>query len=209
MDDDQIWAQLDLRMKPVCDMLDFALDAEPMQDEDQDNNETDDFVDEQLLRQMRALESGEELDEMELDGFEDDEEDDSEEELGAESEEEESADYGDLGEGVTGLRDPSSEEESEPEAESKWPSSSRKRRPNSKSSPGSQTGLDDGFFDLASFNAETEEAEARKVSRGRLNDDDDDSDNDESIDLFAPVDVAENFDEEDEDDAGGKVVMFP
>ncbi|KAJ7487638.1 U3 small nucleolar ribonucleoprotein complex, subunit Mpp10 [Mycena galericulata] len=158
MDDDQIWAQLDLRMKPVCDMLDFALDAEPMQEEDQDNNDTDEFVDEQLLRQMRALESGEEMDEMELDDFDEEDDDD---EPDAESEEE-SADDGDLGEGVTGLRDPSSEDDSEAEVESKWPS---KRRSHSKSSPGSQAGLDDGFFDLASFNAETEEAEARKVSK--------------------------------------------
>ncbi|KAJ6604688.1 U3 small nucleolar ribonucleoprotein complex, subunit Mpp10 [Mycena vulgaris] len=195
MDDEQIWAQLDLRMKPVCDMLEFALDAEP-QEEDQDNNDTDEFIDEQLLRQMRALESGDGLDEMELDDLEE-EEVDSEEELAAESEEE-SADDGDLGEGVTSLRDP--DEESEPEADS-WPASTRKRRGQSKSSAGSKTGLDDGFFDLASFNAETEEAEARKVSKGRLDDDESDSD-DESVDLFAPVDVAENFDEEDEDNAG-------
>ncbi|KAJ7492583.1 U3 small nucleolar ribonucleoprotein complex, subunit Mpp10 [Mycena latifolia] len=202
MDDEQIWAQLDLRMKPVCDMLEFALDAEPPQEEDQDNNDTDEFIDEQLLKQMRALESGEGLDEMELDDLDDDEEDDDEDDNEEELEsEEESADDGDLGEGVTGLRDPSSDEDSEPEADSHWPSSSRKKRSQNKSSAGSKTGLDDGFFDLAAFNAETEEAEARRVSRGRLDDDDDDSD-DESVDLFAPVDVAENFDEEDEDNAG-------
>ncbi|KAJ7103497.1 U3 small nucleolar ribonucleoprotein complex, subunit Mpp10 [Mycena belliarum] len=201
MDDEQIWAQLDLRMKSVCDMLEFALDAEPEQDEDQDNNDTDDFVDEQLLKQMRALESGDALDEMDLDDLDDDEEDEDEEEgLGAESEEE-SVDEGDLGEGVTGLRDPSSDEDSEPEPDTHWPSSLRKRRGQNKPSAGSKTGLDDGFFDLASFNAETEEAEARKVSRGRLADDEDDSD-DESVDLFAPIKDVENFDEEDEDNAG-------
>ncbi|KAJ6575152.1 U3 small nucleolar ribonucleoprotein complex, subunit Mpp10 [Mycena capillaripes] len=195
MDDDQIWAQLDLRMKPICDMLELALDADPSQEEELDDSDTDEFVDEQLLKQMRALESGGDgMDEMEVDGF--DEEDESDE---AESEEE-SGDDGDLGEDVTGLRDPSSDEASEPEADSEWPASLRKGRRQSKSSAGSKTGLDDGFFDLASFNAETEEAEARKVSRGRL--DEDDSEDDESVDLFAPVDVAENFDEEDEDNAG-------
>ncbi|KAJ7706140.1 U3 small nucleolar ribonucleoprotein complex, subunit Mpp10 [Mycena rosella] len=201
MDDEQIWAQLDLRLKPVCDMLEFALDAEPQEEDDQDNNDTDEFIDEQLLSQMRALESGDGLDEMELDTLDEEEQDSEEdEELGAESEEE-SADDVDLGEGVTSLRDPSSDEDSEPEADSHRPSSLRKGRGQNKSSAGSKTGLNDGFFDLASFNAETEEAEARKVSRGRLNDDDDDSD-EESVDLFAPVDVAENFDEEDEDNAG-------
>jgi U3 small nucleolar RNA-associated protein MPP10 len=205
MDDEQIWAQLDLRMKPVCDMLELALDAELPQEEDHDDNDTDEFVDEQLLRQLRALESGDGLDGMELDDLEDVEDDDSEEELDAESEEE-SADDVDLGEGVTGLRDPSSDEDSEPEADN-WPSALGKRRGEKKRTAGSKTGLDDGFFDLASFNAETEEAEARKVSRGRLDDDDDDSD-DESVDLFAPVDVAENFDEEDEDNAGGARTSF-
>ncbi|KAJ7660945.1 U3 small nucleolar ribonucleoprotein complex, subunit Mpp10 [Mycena polygramma] len=186
MDDDQIWAQLDLRMKPVCDMLEFALDAEPSQEEElgDSESETDEFVDEQILQQMRALDRG--GDEMEVDDFDDEGED-------VESEEE-TDDDGDLGEDVTGLRDSSSDDDDASETEA-WSAPLRKR----KSSAGSKTGLDDGFFDLASFNAETEEAEARKVSKGRLDEDDSD---DESVDLFAPVDAAENFDEEDEDNAG-------
>jgi U3 small nucleolar RNA-associated protein MPP10 len=56
---------------------------------------------------------------------------------------------------------------------------------------------------LASFNAEAEEGEAKSVSKGRLGEDEDeDSDGDMSVDLFAPVDGAENFEEEDIEDAG-------
>ncbi|KAJ7293613.1 U3 small nucleolar ribonucleoprotein complex, subunit Mpp10 [Mycena rebaudengoi] len=200
MDDDQIWAQLDLRLKPVCEMLELVLETESP--EEQDNDDADEFGDERLLRQMQALENGEDFDMegMELDEFDDDDEDSDEQGMAAESEEESEEDA-DLGEGVTSLRDPSSEDEddSEPEPEPMLPSSFR---PTKRSSAGLKSGLDDGFFDLASFNAETEEAEARKVSRGRLNEDDDDSEDDGSIDLFAPIDVAENFDEEDEEDAG-------
>ncbi|KAL1739173.1 hypothetical protein HDZ31DRAFT_69214 [Schizophyllum fasciatum] len=51
--------------------------------------------------------------------------------------------------------------------------------------------LDDGFFDLAVFKAETEAAEARCVSRGRLDDEDgsDEDGDDMSVDLFAPVEA--------------------
>ncbi|KAF7339442.1 U3 small nucleolar ribonucleoprotein MPP10 [Mycena sanguinolenta] len=195
MDDDQIWAQLDLRLKPVCDMLELALEGDPSQEGELDDSDPDELVDEELLEQMRALQSdGHELDEMEVDDF--DEEDEGE---GAESEEESEDDEedGDLGEDVTNLRDPSSDEASEPEEDPEMFASRRRR---SKSSAGAKTGLDDGFFDLASFNAETEEAEARKVSRGQLDGDDDSEEDD--INLFAPVDDAENFDEEDEDGAG-------
>ncbi|KAK7064202.1 Mpp10 protein-domain-containing protein [Favolaschia claudopus] len=196
MDDDQIWAQLDLRMKPVCEMLEFALDVEGSQDEDDGHSNTDESVDEELLSQMRALESGEDaMDGMEVDDFDDgfDSED-------AESEEESDDDNGeDLGEAITGLRDPSSDEDDEPVPDGELFSPRRSRR---KPSAGPKNGLDDGFFDLASFNAESEEAEARKVSRGRLGGDDESEEEDDSIDLFAPVDIDENFDEEDENDAG-------
>ena len=60
--------------------------------------------------------------------------------------------------------------------------------------------MDDGFFSLAEFNAETEEAEGENVSRGRLGqDDDDDDDADDDVDFFAPVDdMSETLFEEDD-----------
>ncbi|KAJ7254075.1 U3 small nucleolar ribonucleoprotein complex, subunit Mpp10 [Mycena haematopus] len=192
MDDDQIWTQLDLRMKPVCEMLEFALEADPSQEEELNNSDSDELMDEQLLKRMLAFQSGEQrLDEMEVDDLDESGEVESEEES-------DDDDDGDLGEDVASLRDPSSDESSEPEGDRDLVAPGRSRN---KTSAGSKTGLDDGFFDLASFNAETEEAEARNVSRGQL--DGDDSEDDDSVDLFAPVDVTENFDEEDEDGAGG------
>ena len=114
-----------------------------------------------------------------------------------------------LGESVTNLRDPSSDEdedEDEEESDDEAPTSkldapsSRKRK-----RPGHPE-LDDGFFNLAEFNAEIEAAESRRVSSGRLNKDseeNDSEDEDEDIDVFAPVDDAEGFEEGDEDAAGG------
>ncbi|KAJ7070996.1 U3 small nucleolar ribonucleoprotein complex, subunit Mpp10 [Mycena amicta] len=174
MDDEQVWAQLDLRLKNVCDMLDFALEADSEEEED----ELDEPVDESLLEQMAAFDSGDI-----------DMEDDDEQDADLESEEEEGSDDVDLGEDITDLRDPSSDEEAE--LPMKQP---RFRRPKKTSE------LDDDFFDLTTFNAETEEAEARTVSKGGL-DADDSEDDDEPLDLFAPVNE-DNFDEEDEENAG-------
>jgi U3 small nucleolar RNA-associated protein MPP10 len=60
--------------------------------------------------------------------------------------------------------------------------------------------LDDGFFSLQDFNAETEEGESRKASRGNLNEEEDDED-EESVDLFASVEnEGVDFEEEDVED---------
>ncbi|CAK5280540.1 unnamed protein product [Mycena citricolor] len=201
LDDDQIWAQIDLRMKNVCDMLALALEGD-VADEDEDDyedgmngdeqNGNEEFVDEELLEKMQALEdSG--FDAMEVDGWEDEDEDEDDDNDGteAESEEQSDGDNSDLGEDVASLRDPSSEDEEDAVLQ-------RRLVPRRR---GNKSELDDGFFDLAAFNAETEEAEARKVSRGRLHGDSSDEEDDE-VDLFAPVDDAETFDDEDENNVG-------
>ena len=66
--------------------------------------------------------------------------------------------------------------------------------------------LDDGFFNLAAFNAEIKAAESRSSSRGRLSQDDDDEDGDdpnEEVDYFASVDAPEALDEEDLEGGSG------
>jgi len=92
-----------------------------------------------------------------------------------------------LEEGVTGLRDPSVDPDGEEEELVVDP------RVSSSASPlgtkDDHSGLDDGFFNLEEFNAETEEAETAFVSNGALNADSDDIASDEDdIDYFASVD---------------------
>ncbi len=90
-------------------------------------------------------------------------------------------------EGVTGLRDPSVDSDGE-EKELVGDS-----RVSSSASPlgtkDDHSGLDDDFFNLEVFNAETEEAETGFVSNGALNADADDVASDEDdIDYFASID---------------------
>ena len=128
---------------------------------------------------------------------------DGEEELDDQESEEEDDDGEEFGEEVTSLRD---REVLDSPGPSRSPRLSRRSK-SSAGSPGSQ--LDDGFFDLASFNAETEEAEAKHVSRGRLkslNEDEDSESDKESIDYF----IAVNGDPEPggEDEAGAYMITL-
>ena len=212
---EQVWAQLELRAKGVCEMLSKALDGTLMNEDvdmrtlsgvdgDENEDEDDDGGSRKKLRfedlsQEDIKSLGMEPDVLRRlmdswEGMEVDE--DGEEELGVEESEDED-DYGEeFGEEVTSLKDPEA-------LDSPGPSRSPRLSRRSKSSAGSQ--LDDGFFDLASFNAETEEVEAKHVSRGRLkslNEDEDSESDEESVDYFAVVDAADPGSNEETDDAG-------
>jgi U3 small nucleolar RNA-associated protein MPP10 len=177
MDDDQIWAQLELRTEPLCKVLSACLDSQL------DNEEgltrplqllSDEEIENLTPEQLAALE--EVLDEGAESGDESD---------GSESHDDfsESSDSHDSAEDISELRDPDDDEES-------W-NIPRKRE------QASVNGIDDGFFDLLSFNAETEQTESRSVSTGRLNAEDDSSSDDMPIDLFNPIDIAEALDGSD------------
>lgn len=198
LDDEQIWNQLDLRTKNVCDMLEMALEGEVDGGSGDEEGE--------LGRALRALESGEEEDSEEDEDSEDaslDEESGSGEENEAE-EEELSGDDGNLGEAVTELKDSSSDEDEDDTSKLLLPNAARTTR--RKSKKGYPSNLNDGFFDLAAFNAETERAEAKSSSRGTLGDGEESDD--ESVDLFAPVDDIGNIDEEDlENNYGGMSLL--
>ena len=198
---EQVWAQLELRAKGVCEMLSKALDGTLMNEDadmlvlggvdgDEDEDEDEDGGSHKKLRfedlsqeDVKSLGMEPEVLRRLIDsceGMEVDE--DGEEELDDQESEDEDDDGEEFGEEVTSLKDPEA-------LDSPGPLRSLRLSRRSKSSAGSQ--LDDGFFDLTSFNAETEEAEANHVSRGRLKslDEGEDSESDEgSVDYFAIVD---------------------
>lgn len=203
MDDDRVWAQLELKAKNVCETLDETFAAGDMterdrldssddgNEEDEDDSESDELDSDQLeeLAKMQGfIGNGDRNDGEGSDEDEDDEGSDLTE--------------GDAEEKVAELRDPSSEEEDIEEEDSidldAGPSRGKGLR---RSRARRHAGLDDGFFSLNDFNAEIEEAEAKKVSRGSLSkSDDEDSEEDDEIDFFRPVD---DDDEEPEAIGGG------
>ena len=171
LDRDQIWAQLELRAQSICKMLEFALDGTEGPAESRITSTTDN------LEQDSQEEEEEDDDDSDstFEGSDDDSE--SDQEVDGSSDEQPS------GEGVVGLRDHSIEDEELTEG-SHVPSSVSPPR-----TEGGHFGLNDNFFDLGEFNAETEEAEAGFVSNGALDADLGDIASDEDdIDYFASVD---------------------
>ena len=198
MDDEQIWEQLDLRTNTICRVLDFVLEGESEADSEQKNENTIDGKYENDARLLKILEDLE-REGIDVDGLMDEESESSSDQSSSQSQ----SSSGPLGsdldedegeENVSSLRDSSEDEDGDdelPVLHSPNQSSQKKRSRNAATSE-----LDDDFFNLAEFNADTERAEARSSSKGRLAEDDE-SDEDMDVDLFASVDPVENFDEED------------
>lgn len=173
---EQIWEQLDLRGKRVCEHLQ-VLEGEEEDEEDGGPEEEDSDIDDE----ESELEESEE---------------DKEEEDSFQGEEQ-----------VAVLREETSEEDDDDDDDE--PDRSmfdiiRTKPAKSKTSKRSE--VDDDFFDLQEFNAETEQAEAKSVSKGRLHHDsssEDSEDDKADIDLFDAVDDAE-----DEEDMSGGMCLW-
>jgi U3 small nucleolar RNA-associated protein MPP10 len=200
-DPEQIWAQLEIRAEGVCDMLQKALDGANtvLEEEDDDGNDSPNkklrFSD-LTAEDLEAL--GMDRETLEAFAKYADEQGVSEDSDTTDLEEEDDSDDADLGEEVVELKD---SEDSGPSRRSALKKSSRSYR----------TELDDDFFDLASFNAETDEAEAKSVSQGRLGNDleNDDSESDaDSVDYFAPADSIDDKNDLEESGSGISFSLF-
>jgi U3 small nucleolar RNA-associated protein MPP10 len=166
LDKDQLWAQLELRAQHVCKMLESALDGPEEPTEHSISSTTDD---------MGQASSDEDGSDMSSRGSDDDSELD--EEVGGSSGE-------DMEECVAELRDGSLDED---EGDEEW-TEERRVLPSSTRTKASYSGLNDNFFDLAEFNAETEEAEAGFVSNGALDADSDGASSaEDDIDYFTSI----------------------
>ena len=226
MDEEQIWAQLELRAQNLADVLEYALEGTGVVPEsdnesegssmkrrrtllDLEEDEVDDMDMDMDGADFTQEESDDDDDDMESEGEDDDDDDDEEydesESGGGGSEDEHEGLEQDYGEDVAELRDPS---DGEGDVDLDVPST-KKRKGRGKAKGRGHPELDDGFFDLAAFNRETEEAEARASSRGKLGrgDGSDDEDEDvEDVDLFAPVDDAGDVDMGDEPGMSARVL---
>lgn len=208
MTEDQVWAQLDLRTKNICDILDLALVGEEEEDRDIEIAVSQEA---RLQMALTASKNGEEVD---FDGVDDILGEDEDEDLNEhpsldemeddQSGEDDSGNLDELEEGIMILQDPSSDDDSEDEDAVH----TGKATPAPRGKKHKTHSLDDGFFNLASFNAETELAEARSSSGGRLGGSEESDEDDMSVDLFAPI-QNDNFEEDDlENDPGGNTYDF-
>jgi len=190
MDDEQIWAQVDLRTQTICRMLEYVLEGEMEEfGEGSEGNSEDD--DERLRQALEALKADDDIDmETFLENYGIDESElEESEDVSSQSGDDEAV------ENISPLRDPSSDEENDSDEFYVSPKKLSKKR-----KLGEVSELDDDFFDLAEFNAYTERAEAKSSSRGRLAGSDSDEE-DDGIDLFANIDSPATV--EEEDDSGG------
>jgi len=179
-------------------MLDYVLEGE-MEELGEGSEESSEDDDERLRKALEELKANDDINmEMFLEkyGISD------ESELGDSQDEESevsspSSNVDEEMENISPLRDPSSDEENDSDEFHVSPKKLLKKR-----KLGEVSELDDGFFDLAEFNAYTERAEAKSSSRGRLAGREEDEE-DDGIDVFASIDSTSNV--EEEHDAGGTV----
>lgn len=173
---DQIWQQLDLRAARVCENM------QTLQGEDEDEKENSEG-------ENSDSDQGEDEDEGDTEEMDIDGDENLWEELSGEEE-----DGSSTVEGVVNLREESSEDDEDdgpPPSMLDVVRGQQKLNPSRSYSRG-RSDLDDGFFDLAAFNAETSRVEAKEVFKRKLEFvADKDSAEESEVDLFGSVDGSE------------------
>lgn len=168
LDKEQIWAQLELRAQHVCKMLECALGS------------TEEPTGPSTFSSDNTGQTSSNEDESDILSGESDSDSEMDEEASGSS-------VGDIEERVAELRDESVDEDEDEDEEER--TEEGRIPPPSARTKGSYSGLDDGFFDLTEFNAETEEAETEFVSNGALDADSDGASSaEDEIDYFASID---------------------
>lgn len=220
MNEDQIWEQLELRARTVCEALEFILEESEGEDSSDDGKAGLQLSKARQIEGMVGLdedgmeedadgddlafgESGEDEDDEDEDEDEDENEDEDDEDEDDDDDDEDAENI--EGEHITELRDPSESEDDDMDLDKPSLLSDSKRPSKRKSRTRGHPELDDGFFDLAAFNAETEAAEAQSVTKGKLSgdEDDDEAEDDDPIDYFAPVDDDASALDESVEEQGG------
>ena len=170
MNIDQIWQQLDLRTARVCENLQVLLGDDEGENGSLDGKNSDDD----------GSEDEDDAAEMDID-------DDESlwEELSSEEE-----DGSSTAEGVVDLREEISDDDEDHGPPTSMLDFIRGQKLSQLGSYSQgHSDLDDGFFDLATFNAETSEVEAKEVFKRKLNFvADEDSTEESEVDLFGSVD---------------------
>jgi hypothetical protein len=180
--------QLDLRAQTICDLLEFALETGRSEEELSGEEDEGDEEDNRLQLVMEAIENGEEID---FDALEDElgGELDMEDTSSGESDEE-GDNIADEEEDIIQLRSPEGDRSGSEVKGTLF--DVKKSTILSKKKKGTTHGLNDDFFDLDAFNAETEQTQAKSSSRGRLAVESDGSEDESmSVDLFATLDEEE------------------
>jgi U3 small nucleolar RNA-associated protein MPP10 len=192
MEDEQIWAQLELRGQTITNVVEALFDGawdDPLKALDEDDEE-DDEEDSEGELSIEGMDIN-----MEGDSPEEDEADeglDLPDEAAAEEDDDTSGDEN-MPEHITQLANSGDEDEELLLTGLDLDRPSRSRQPRQSRPRNRHPTLDDSFFSIVDFNEEIEAAEARSKGRGRLDEDSDE----ESVDLFHAVPEGDELADQD------------
>jgi U3 small nucleolar RNA-associated protein MPP10 len=204
MEDEQIWAQLELRGRTITTVVETLLEGawdDPMKalaEDDEVDGKEDSEEGDLSMEDMDV-----DMEDSSSDGDEEDEGLEPPDEAAEEEDDDTSGDEN-MPEHITQLAD-SSDENEEPSLtglDLDRPSRLRKEeRPQRTQSRNRHPTLDDNFFSIADFNKEIEAAEVQSKGRGRLDEDSDD----ESVDLFRAVPEDDELADQPDHAEGGRM----